>query len=229
MVSYLQVVPFASFSTNGLNGTVLVPGTGPTALPAVPPKALFDVPKPLVVPVPPAPNKGFCWLDPNTLLVLLLLPPNPPNAEVVALPPLPKVVPLLLPNALLLPNVVFVFGVVDEPPKRPPEVFVVAPKGVAGFAAPNNDVVVLLLLLFPKPAEICVSCVLPKPWEAVVAGFGGRELNGGLGVSNTRSAKKFIAQDPRPLLREWRKGKSCRQSRRNWDDASRGEDIAESR
>lgn len=163
IVSYLHVVPLASFSTNGLKGTTLVPGAGPTTLTAVPPKALFGEPKPLVVPVPPAPNKGFCWLDPNTLVVLLLLLlPNPPNPDVVAFPPLPNVAALLvlLPNALLLPKVVVVFGVLDEPPKMPPEVFAVVPKGVAGFAAPNK-VEVLLLLLFPKPVENCVSCELP--------------------------------------------------------------------
>lgn len=134
---------------------------------------------------------------------MLLLLPKPPNVEVVVLPPLPNVAPVLLPNVLLLPKAVVVLGVFEDVPKRPPELFVVAPNPVAGFAAPNNEGVVLVLLVLPNPIKIYVSW-LPKLYEAFVPDAVGavrRRAPGDLSFLITRSDRKFIVQDVRPLLR----------------------------
>lgn len=118
-----------------------------------PPKAFVVEPKPLVVPVPLAPNNVFCWLLPKALVVLLLLLPNPLKPPVVvAPPPNAGVVLLLLPNPLLLPKPVgWLFVVL---PNKPPVLFVLAPKPVVAGLLKRDPEPVLLL---PKPVDNRVS------------------------------------------------------------------------
>lgn len=129
-----------------------VPGHSPgPPLRAVPaPNAEFWLPKLPVVPVPPAPKRGFDTLLPPNGVLLALLDPKPPKAPppVLLLPKRPVEL-LFEPKAEVLPPKppveVFVL-----PPKSPPVVVLLFAPNVEAGLLPNNPEEVLL---DPKPVE----------------------------------------------------------------------------